>query len=136
MAETFQLEIATAERSFVNEQVRMAEVPGKDGYLGILPDHAPLLSALGSGALTYSSGGGEQVLAVDGGFLEVFDNHVRVLADYAEFGRDIQVQGARQELERALEAMKAAKDAAESDAALHAANKAQARIDAAEKAAG
>ncbi len=136
MADTFQLEVATAERLFVNEQVTEAEVPGKDGYLGILPGHAPLLSALGAGALTYSRGGGEQVLAIDGGFMEVFDNHVRVLADYAEFGRDISVDRARQELEHALEAMKSAKDAPESEAALHATKKAQARVDAAEKASG
>jgi F-type H+-transporting ATPase subunit epsilon len=137
VADTFQLEVATAERLFVDEQVTGAEIPGKDGYMGILPGHAPLLSALGAGALSYTSGGGEQVLAIDGGFVEVFDNHVRVLADYAEFGRDIPADPARQELERALEAMRAPKnDAAESEAALHAVNKAQARVDAAEKVSG
>lgn len=133
MADTFQLEVATAERSLVNEQVSEAEIPGKDGYLGILPGHAPLLSALGAGVLTYSSKGSPRILAIDGGFVEVFDDHVRVLADYAEFGRDIQLDRARQELERATEAIKSAKDAPESEAALHASRKAQARVDAAEK---
>jgi F-type H+-transporting ATPase subunit epsilon len=62
----------------------MAELPGKDGYMGILPGHAPLLSALGAGTLTYAVGGSQKVLKIDGGFVEVFDNHVHVLADHAE----------------------------------------------------
>lgn len=85
MADTFQLEVATPERLLVDEQVTEAELPGKDGYMGVLPGHAPLLSALGAGTLTYKSGGGQKVLKIDGGFLEIFDNHVRVLADHAEF---------------------------------------------------
>jgi F-type H+-transporting ATPase subunit epsilon len=84
MADTFQLEVATPERLFVDEQVSEAELPGKEGYMGILPGHAPLLSILGSGILTYKSGAGEQKLKIEGGFVEVFDNHVRVLADRAE----------------------------------------------------
>ena len=85
MADTFQLEVATPERLLVDEKVTEAELPGKDGYMGVLPGHAPLLSALGAGTLTYKSGGGQKVLKIDGGFLEIFDNHVRVLADHAEF---------------------------------------------------
>jgi F-type H+-transporting ATPase subunit epsilon len=135
MADTFQLEVATPERLLVDEQVTEAELPGQDGYMGILAGHAPLLSALGAGVLTYQ-GGGEQVLAIDGGFVEVFDNHVRVLADHAEFGRDIQAESARRQLDQALEAMKNANQQPDSDAALAAVKKAQARIDAAEKAAG
>jgi F-type H+-transporting ATPase subunit epsilon len=81
---TFQLEVATPERLLVDVQVSEAELPGKDGYMGILLGHAPLLSALGQGTLTYSEGGAKHVLNIDGGFVEVFDNHVRVLADRAE----------------------------------------------------
>lgn len=84
MADTFQLEVATPERLFVNEQVSEAELPGKEGYMGILPGHAPLLSILGEGVLTYKSGGGERKLKINGGFVEVFEDHVRVLADRAE----------------------------------------------------
>jgi F-type H+-transporting ATPase subunit epsilon len=135
MADTFQLEVATPERLLVDEQVTEAELPGQDGYMGILAGHAPLLSALGAGVLTYQ-GGGEQVLAIDGGFVEVFDNHVRVLADHAEFGRDIQAESARRQLDQALEAMKNANQQPDSDAALSAVKKAQARVDAAEKSAG
>jgi len=131
MADTFQLEIATPERLFVDEQVTEAELPGKEGYLGVLPGHAPLLSALGAGILSYSGGsGGKQVLVIDGGFVEVFDNHVRVLADSAEYARDIQVDQARRQLEEANQALKNAQDPAASEAALRAAQRAQARLDA------
>src|SRR5689334_6328254 len=118
MADTLQLEVATPERLLVDEQVTAAGLPGKEGYMGVLPGHAPLLSALGAGVLTYQAGGGEQVLAIGGGFVEVFDNHVRVLADHAEFGRDIQPDQARHQLDEALEAMKRANKQPDSDIAL------------------
>ncbi|MBV8896714.1 MAG: ATP synthase F1 subunit epsilon [Acidobacteriaceae bacterium] len=84
MADTFQLQVATPERLLVDEQVTSAEIPAQDGYIGILPGHAPLMSALGAGHLTYQGGGGPHVLEVEGGFIEVSDNEVRVLADKAE----------------------------------------------------
>lgn len=84
MADTFQLKVATPEKLVLDEQVTTAELPGKDGYMGILAGHAPLLSALGEGNLTYSSGGGVTVIKIAGGFVEVFDNVVSVLADNAE----------------------------------------------------
>lgn len=84
MADTFQLMVATPEDLVVDEQVTMAELPGKDGYMGILPGHAPLLSALGEGKLTYLTGGAATVLNIDGGFVEVFDDKVSVLADHAK----------------------------------------------------
>lgn len=133
MPDTFQLEIATPDRLFVDEQVSEAEVPGKDGYLGILAGHAPLVSALGPGILTYKSAGGEHRLVVDGGFVEVFENHVRVLADHAELPQNVDVNRARRDLEQASEALKQVHEAAESDAALLRMKKAQARIDAAQR---
>jgi F-type H+-transporting ATPase subunit epsilon len=84
MADTFHLEVATPERLLVDAQVTEAELPGKDGYMGVLPGHAPLLSVLGTGTLTYTEGASKKVLMIEGGFVEVFDNHVRVLADKAE----------------------------------------------------
>ena len=83
-ANTFQLEVATPENQLVDAQVTEAELPGKDGYMGVLLGHAPLLSALGKGTLTYSEGGAKHVININGGFVEVFDNHVRVLADHAK----------------------------------------------------
>jgi F0F1-type ATP synthase epsilon subunit len=58
MADTFELEIATPERSLVRETVVRAQIPGKDGYLGILPDHAALVSELGIGTLSYATAEG------------------------------------------------------------------------------
>ena len=132
MPDTFQLQVATPERSFVDEQVSEAEIPGKNGYMGILPGHAPLLSALKPGLLTYSGGGNKQVLVIDGGFVEVFDNHVRVLADHAETAEEVDANKARQQLEEANRRLQEAKDTAESEAALRAAQQAQARIEASE----
>ena len=81
MADTFEIEIATPERSFVKEAAVRAQIPGKDGYMGILPGHAALLSELGSGELKVTSAGKIESFMVTGGYLEVRDNVVRVLAD-------------------------------------------------------
>jgi F-type H+-transporting ATPase subunit epsilon len=136
MADTFQLQVATPERLFVDEQVSEAELPGRDGYMGILPGHAPLLSALAPGILTYGSGGNRQAIVIDGGFVEVFDDHVRVLADSAERADQVDANRARQDLDAANRALREAHDAQESDAALESMQKAQARIDATERGSG
>ncbi len=136
MPDTFELEVATPERLMVHEQVTEAELPGKNGYMGILAGHAPLLSALAAGVLSYQGGSGPHVLAIAGGFVEVFDNRVRVLADHAEFAADIQVDRARQELEQANDALNKAQSESESNAALAGMQRAQARLDAAERSSG
>ncbi len=84
--------------------------------------------------MTYSggSGGNQHVLVIDGGFVEVFDNHVHVLADHAEEAKDVDVNKARQQLEQANRRLQDAKDTAESEAALLAMERAQARLDASE----
>ena len=84
MADTFQIEIATPEKLVVKQHAESAQIPGKDGYMGILPGHAALLSELGEGKLSFTLGGKTQSFQVTGGFVEVRDNHVRVLADKAE----------------------------------------------------
>jgi F-type H+-transporting ATPase subunit epsilon len=136
MADTFQLEIATPERLLFDEQVAQAELPGKNGYFGVLPGHAPLLSALGAGVLSFGHGGQQQFLAIDGGFVEVLGDHVSVLAEHAEYGRDVQVDLARRQLEEASTRLKDLHDAAGSEAALADVQRAQARIDAAARAGG
>jgi F-type H+-transporting ATPase subunit epsilon len=130
MADTFQLEVATPERLLVNEQVTEAEIPGKNGYMGILAGHAPLLSALSPGLLTYGTGGSKQVLVVDGGFVEVFENHVRVLADHAELANEVRADDARRQLDDANKALREAQDEQSSNAALNQLKQAQARLDA------
>jgi F-type H+-transporting ATPase subunit epsilon len=103
MADTLDLEVVTPERPRVHEQVSEAQIPGKDGYLGVLPGHAPLLGELGSGFLTYVVRGERRLLAVHGGFLEVLEDHVRVLADAAERADEIDVERARTAQRRAQE---------------------------------
>lgn len=84
MADTFQIEIATPDKLVVNQRAEYAEIPGKDGYMGILPGHAALLSELGEGDLTYKLAGKTDKLHIFGGYVEVRDDHVRVLADHVE----------------------------------------------------
>lgn len=135
MAETFELEIATPERSLVKEQAVRAQIPGKDGYFGILPDHAAMVSELGIGTLSYAnSQGGTYVVAIHGGFVEVLDNHVRVLADIAEPGVEIDVARAERALKRTTEELENLGEAADPAAALAAVLRAEARIEAARKA--
>jgi F-type H+-transporting ATPase subunit epsilon len=83
MAETFQIEVVTPEKLVLDQQAEYAEIPGKDGYLGVLPGHAALLGELGEGRLTITSGGQTREVIVAGGYVEIRDNHVRVLADKA-----------------------------------------------------
>jgi F-type H+-transporting ATPase subunit epsilon len=83
MADTFQIEVVTPEKMVLNQQVEFAEIPGKDGYIGVLAGHAALLGELGEGALKITAGGQTREINVSGGYVEVRDNHVRVLADKA-----------------------------------------------------
>ncbi len=136
MAETFEIEIATPERSLVREQALRAQIPGKQGYLGILPDHAALIGELGIGVLTFASaGGGKFALAVHGGYVEVLDNHVRVLADVAESGSEVDVARAERALKTKEPEMINVSEGADPASALAAVMRAQARIEAARKAA-
>ena len=84
MADTFEIEIATPEKLVLRQAAQSAQIPGKDGYLGILPGHAALLSELGEGTLSVTGEGQTKNFTVTGGYVEVRDNHVRVLADRAE----------------------------------------------------
>jgi F-type H+-transporting ATPase subunit epsilon len=129
MPDSLELEVATPERLLVREQATEVQVPGKNGYMGILPGHAALLSQLGSGVLSYVAGGQRRYLAVAGGFLEVLPGHVRVLADVAERAEDIDAARARAALQRAQEQLGGDDPAA----ALAAVERAQARIEAAER---
>src|SRR6202453_2262133 len=102
MADTIELEVVTPERQLVKESVTEAQVPAKEGYIGVLPGHAPLLSLLGSGVLTYNpQGGARKVLAIHGGFVEVLPDHITVLANLAERAEEIDIEKARAALKQA-----------------------------------
>jgi F-type H+-transporting ATPase subunit epsilon len=89
MADTIQLEIVTPERLVVNEAVEYIEIPGKTGYLGVLPGHAPLISELAAGELTYRMGSQTKRVAVAWGFAEVLQTKVTILAETAEKAEEI-----------------------------------------------
>jgi F-type H+-transporting ATPase subunit epsilon len=133
MAETIELQVATPERELVRERVSEVQAPAKDGYVGILPGHAPLLSVLGAGALSYAVGSRRHFLAVEGGFLEVLPDQVRVLANLAERGEDIDVQQARAGLATAQDQVAATASGGDPDIALANLAFAQARVTAAEQ---
>ena len=100
MADKIQLEVVTPERRVLAEPVDMVTVPGLGGELGILPGHTPLISQLQTGVLTYVQDGKSFSLHVSGGFVEVRDDHVSVLADVAERPDEIDVTRARASREK------------------------------------
>jgi len=132
MAQALELEVATPERAVVNEQVTEVQVPGLDGYLGILPGHAPLLSLLGSGSLSYNASGTRRFLAVQGGVIEVVEDHVRVLANIAERAEEIDAAKARADVEKAEHELQESAKADSPEVALEAAALARARVAAVE----
>jgi F-type H+-transporting ATPase subunit epsilon len=101
MADRLTLEVATPSRSVISEQVDEVVVPGIEGYFGVLPGHAALLSTLGIGELTYRIGREERHAAVAGGFCEVRDDKVIVLADSVELPAEIDRARAERARERA-----------------------------------
>ncbi len=100
---TMRLEIITAERVVYSDDVDVLVAPGSEGELGILPDHAPLLTALQPGELRVVKEGQEQVMAVSWGFLEVLGNTVTILADTAEHADEIDEERAQEAVRRAQE---------------------------------
>ena len=84
MADTLHLQIVTPDRLFVNEESEQVQIPGRNGELGILPGHAPLISELKIGEISYRAGTTTQYLAVAWGFAEVLPDKVTILADAAE----------------------------------------------------
>jgi len=96
------LEVITPERVILKTEAGSITAPGVLGYLGVLPKHAPLITPLKAGVVTYRrEGAGEERLAVSGGFLEAGPEHVIILADTAEKAAEIDVERARQARERA-----------------------------------
>jgi F-type H+-transporting ATPase subunit epsilon len=90
-----QLHIVSAERSLVDEQVDEVEIPGADGYFGVLPGHTPLLALLGAGELWYRQGQAKHYLATAFGFAEVQPDRVTILAQIAEKPEEIDVARAQ-----------------------------------------
>lgn len=100
------LEIVTPDRLVFSEHVDEVVLPGTEGYLGVLPGHAPLLTSLDTGRIAYKKGGRTGFLAVSGGFAEVLRDRVSVLAEICERAEEIDFDRACDEKRRAEERLK------------------------------
>jgi len=128
MAEVFQFEIVTPENRVVDTAATEAQIPGKNGYLGVLPGHAPLITELAVGEITFRSEAGEQRLAVASGFAEVLPDKVTVLAETAERPEEINVERARKAKERAERWLAGAQTEGDVERALDALHRAEVRL--------
>jgi F-type H+-transporting ATPase subunit epsilon len=128
MADTLELEIVTPDKLLVRERVDGVQIPGKTGELGVLPGHAPLITTLTIGEISYRQGTNAQYLAVAWGFAEVLPNKVTILADTAERAEEIDVKRAQEAKARAEEALKRAAADLDFDATLYAQRRAEVRI--------
>jgi F-type H+-transporting ATPase subunit epsilon len=135
LPEKIELEVVTPQRHVLDEKVEAIEMPGKDGYLGILPGHAPLLTELGVGILTYHKGAEVRRLTVVNGYAEVLPDRVIVLAEASERAEEIDVQRARTAADRAQAELAKVTGAPETDweSASAALQRALVRVEAASK---
>ncbi|MGB5106345.1 MAG: ATP synthase F1 subunit epsilon [Candidatus Zixiibacteriota bacterium] len=127
---SFKLSIVSPERILFEDDVTSLVVPGGEGYLGILAQHAPLISTLKVGEIKFRDTENREVwMATSGGFIEVSDNKATILAETAEFVSEIDHTRAVKELERAENALNLDLTAAEREIALHSRNKAKNRLE-------
>jgi F-type H+-transporting ATPase subunit epsilon len=128
LPDKLQIEIVTPERLLVSDEATEVQVPGTNGYLGILPGHAPLITELTSGEFSYRKPDGKvERLALHWGFAEVLPDKVTVLAERAERASDIDVEVARRQRQMAEEQLKDPK--ANQEEALRLIERAKTRIE-------
>ena len=106
MADRLQLELVTPERAVLSDPVDEVVLPSVDGYMGVLPGHAPLLAQLDAGEVSYRVGGDRHYLAISGGYAEILRDSVSVLARTAERAEEIDVDRAKKAKDRAASALK------------------------------
>ena len=128
------LTVVTPARKLVDRQVDEVVLPGKEGSFGVLPGHAPFLSALKVGEIMYRQGSESRFVSVAWGFTEVLADKVSVLADIAENAEDIDIERAREASERAKERLRTGGDDVDWDRARVALDKALVRLSVASKA--
>src|SRR4030081_2583150 len=129
MADTFQLEIVTPAKLMVKDVAEEAQIPGLNGYLGILPGHAPLITELAVGVITYKASGATHTLSVAWGFAEVLPDKVTILAEAAERPQEIDVARAQESKRRAEEALQNGKTEADFTHAEDALKRAETRLE-------
>jgi F-type H+-transporting ATPase subunit epsilon len=128
MAERFEFEIVTPDRLVAKDYTEEMQIPGKTGYLGILAGHAPLITELDVGEITYRTNTGDEQLAVAWGFAEVLPNKVTILAETAERAEEIDVVRAEQARKRAEERLKSGNVEIDVARALNALRRAEVRL--------
>lgn len=128
---SIRLDIVSPERLLLSEEVDEVTMPGSEGYLGILPGHLPLLTALGTGVLSYRRKTERAIFSISGGFAEVLPDRVIVMADTVERPEEIDTHRAREAKAKA-EKMLGSKDQIDVDAVMGALMRATTRIKVAE----
>lgn len=130
---TFTLEVATPEKLVLKADCTEAQIPAEGGMIGILPQHAPLLSELSSGAVSYRTGNETHMVVIHGGWVEVQPDYVRVLTQAAERPNEIDVKRAEEAMRRAKTRVEQLAGNVDVGRALTALKRAQARVEAAKK---
>lgn len=133
MADTFQLEIVTPDKLVVDDRAEEMQIPGKNGYLGVLPGHAPLITELAVGEIRYRRGTTTERLAVAWGFAEVLPEKVTILAQTAERAEEIDRARAERARERAQAHLKSGDPGTDFPRAQAALERAEARLEVAGK---
>jgi F-type H+-transporting ATPase subunit epsilon len=128
MADSFQLEIVTPEKLVVRDTADEVQIPGRNGYIGVMPGHAPLITELGAGEITYRSGGQQHRFSMAWGFAEVLPDRVTILAETVERADEIDVQRAQESLSKAEESLKSAQSEEDFSKYLGKIERAQARL--------
>ena len=128
------LEVAVPERLLISEAVDEVQIPALGGSMGVLPGHAPLISQLGAGVLSYRLEGQTRYMALNGGVMEVLPDRTRVLADSAEWAEEIDVKRAEESRRRANDVLQRHDMEIDVERASRAIARAQARLAATERA--
>ena len=127
------VELVTPDKRMLREDVLDVSLPGREGYLGILPGHAPLISELAVGEITYKNEGGTHYLSVAWGFAEVLPDKVTILAETAERPEEIDVKRAEGAKKRAEDRLQSGNAEVDFERATEALERAETRLEVAEK---
>jgi F-type H+-transporting ATPase subunit epsilon len=133
MADTFQFEIVTPDKLVVRDVAEEMQIPAKNGYIGVLPGHAPLITELAVGEISYRNGGYTGHIAVAWGFAEVLPDKVTILAETAERAEEIDVKRAEEARNRAEEELKSSETETDVARAQNALSRAETRLQVAGK---
>ncbi|MDH4101296.1 MAG: F0F1 ATP synthase subunit epsilon [Nitrospirota bacterium] len=133
MAEKIKLDVVTPTRTIVSEEVDEVTAPGADGEFGVLPGHAPFLTTLKAGELSYRKGSEKKFVSIIWGFADVHGDKMIVLAEKAETSEEIDVDRADAARRRAEERLAAATEAVDRERAEKSLERAKARLEVARK---